>query len=354
MEVTGYSESGQTCVVTVAPDDTLESLKERLLVALGEGLRSERTELRLHGCGKRLHDDETAKVSDTALQAQGGVDVVCPRIEPGVLCKGGVLVTLSPCNRYVAITFIGDVVKVFDTNTHDVICEARTRCWSHPIFAPSSEWLLTTTASGQAVQIHSTRDGTLKRSLDIPAALWTADGRVISLSDPLRVWDLEVDDVVREYAVGNSLLVGSTEGRLVTAQKDGTLEVRDGESGDVLFKLTGHSNHVFHCVPTEDEKMLVSCSLDKTVRIWDYLTGECKHVITESLCNRINASAEGGVVAGYDMSHIYVWSLATGALLRKVTPPDGKQSTAFALSRCGTIAFVNRNDGLTALPIPQD
>lgn len=66
------------------------------------------------------------------------------------------------------------------------------------------------------------------------------------------------------------------EGRLITCSDDTTIKVW-GRTGQWLRTLQGHTNGVGAFVRTGN--MLISSSEDRTVRIWNYLTGDCLSVL---------------------------------------------------------------------------
>jgi WD40 repeat protein len=76
--------------------------------------------------------------------------------------------------------------------------------------------------------------------------------------------------------VGDRTLLG-------TAGDDGLVRLWDAESGERLFELAGHAGPVTAIcpVPAGDEKaaVLASTGADRTARLWDSLTGECRMTV---------------------------------------------------------------------------
>ena len=56
--------------------------------------------------------------------------------------------------------------------------------------------------------------------------------------------------------------------------EDGSINIIDSESGEILHKLTGHSAEINLITFSQDGKMLTSVSRDDTVKVWDISTGE--------------------------------------------------------------------------------
>jgi len=62
--------------------------------------------------------------------------------------------------------------------------------------------------------------------------------------------------------------------RLALGEADGTVQIRDAITDDVLFTAHGHTNHVWALAWSPDGKRLASASWDKTVQVWNAVTGE--------------------------------------------------------------------------------
>uniref|UniRef100_A0A6T8KUR7 Uncharacterized protein n=2 Tax=Hemiselmis andersenii TaxID=464988 RepID=A0A6T8KUR7_HEMAN len=55
---------------------------------------------------------------------------------------------------------------------------------------------------------------------------------------------------------------------LFTGSFDGSVAVSDAESGDLLQRMEGHSDRVVQAAPHPERPWLLSCSVDKTLRLW--------------------------------------------------------------------------------------
>lgn len=55
---------------------------------------------------------------------------------------------------------------------------------------------------------------------------------------------------------------------LVSGAFDGTIVFSDGETGEILQRLEGHTDRVVQAVPHKRFPWLLSCSVDKTLRLW--------------------------------------------------------------------------------------
>ena len=106
-----------------------------------------------------------------------------------------------------------------------------------------------------------------------------------------------------EFSAGNSLIV--------SASLDKTIRVWNVFTGECIRVLTGHSDYVSSAVFSKDMKNIISISKDNTVRIWDTATGECLHIHvfkgiihTASFCNdnsKIVYSKQDGTICLQDI-----------------------------------------------------
>ena len=60
---------------------------------------------------------------------------------------------------------------------------------------------------------------------------------------------------------------------VVSGSDDKTVRVWDAVTGEVISTLTGHSDRVWSVSFSPDGSRIVSGSWDKTVRVWDAVTG---------------------------------------------------------------------------------
>jgi len=94
------------------------------------------------------------------------------------------------------------------------------------------------------------------------------DGRV-------RIWDRDSGDILHEL-VHSSIYVHaadwSKDGLLIatgSGDTDGNVKLWDARNGNLIAAFAGHSDAVIGVSISEDRRWLVTCSYDKTAKLWD-------------------------------------------------------------------------------------
>ncbi|MGH9938894.1 MAG: hypothetical protein ACREAM_21850, partial [Blastocatellia bacterium] len=111
----------------------------------------------------------------------------------------------------------------------------------------------------------------------------------------------------------------SPDGQLiVSASHDRTLKVWDAMTGEMLRTLEGHSSSVIGCAFSPDGQLIVSASDDRTLKVWDAMTGQMLRTL-EGHSDYVRGCAfspDGKLIvsASYDRT-LKIWDAKTGECL---------------------------------------
>ena len=177
-----------------------------------------------------------------------------------------------------------------------------------PYFMQSNEECIQTPGELPASVIASTsNDGTVK--------IWDmADGRLLRT-------------ISRDYR-GLGRIGFSPDGKYLFMMGDDTRVafIVEAETGEVVKKLTGHTDRAIRADWTPDGKTLVTVSHDRTARVWDVERGVEKTILTgyPARCWGLACSPDGKTVAvaGEDKT-IWLWDIQEGKLLWVLTNSRG-------------------------------
>jgi len=115
----------------------------------------------------------------------------------------------------------------------------------------------------------------------------------------------------------------SPDGQRIVTTDDQSAQVRDAETGRLLFSLP-HGDTVYHAVYRADGARLITAGGDGTVRIWDATSGtlvrELKHDGRRLRYYVVALSPDGTIVAAVDTTGeiAHVWDADTGAPLAEL------------------------------------
>ncbi len=125
----------------------------------------------------------------------------------------------------------------------------------------------------------------------------------------------------------------------------------------IIYTLSGHSDSVTTLAISPDGKILVSGSYDKTIKLWNLITGKILKTLEghKAAVKSVALTPDGEILAsGSDDNTVKIWNLNTGKLLRTLSDneeavtsilisPNGKN--LISASRDKTIKFWNLKNG---------
>ena len=326
MDITGHFESA-SCVIEVDGSDTLAHVKGKLVAELGVP-RARGVGVRMRGGGDIGNDD--LRICDTVMDEGCAVELYYAgaNITPGVIPypDGMHTITLSPCDRYLAVMGRQEDMCIFDTETHERLC--RFPCFTcAPSFSPCSEWISSVNKDTQCAEVHDVKTGALKHSFgeaggETKTTAWSPCGTKLlsfSSSKVLQVWDIATGVVVHEWdhiVECHTVMVVTGNRVAIVGHNSRCTAIWDYTTGVEVLLLT-HPNTVDYLALTPNQRFIAACDY-QCVRVWNIETGEC---VVEKLRHSYwsHVAASNDIVAAYSFCALSVWSISSGEELLVVT-----------------------------------
>ncbi len=286
-----------------------------------------------------LYDSQTGELTQTiggysAIQNTGGLDYDGDSRWDYYIKKYTDLkndFALSPDGKYLAKAKIGDVVRIWDVESGQIISELR----GHKKAVLSVAF----TSAGNEI-ITGSADGTLKRwevmtgrevqqyeghrEVVFYVALSEDNSKIISGSwdGSAKVWDLNSGDQLSHHVFENSspykIEFYKNDIYAFVANLDKTLNLYELDSKKIIREFVGHTN-IIHGFDYSEEQ-LISVSWDGTVKSWNVNSGlqDWRHHLKRPLyAVDINNQGEKVAVAG-ETRVIHIYNSKDGHLLQKL------------------------------------
>ena len=362
MDVTvRHTETGDSCVVGVPEGGTVVGLKADALNEMFPGSINPVREAacvaaHIEGCEEEL--DDAQRVADTGLEDGGAVQLVprWPNVKaPAVYsCThgGGVYnIKLSRCGTLCAVGSTYGRITVFDTTTAAVVADFThgNRSVCCPAFSVCGTWLATysnertirvwLTATWEQVWLHD-------NNTSVFSAAWTHCGRLVSgdLHGKVRVWDLKgtPSATVLEGHSRHVCSIAVSGTRIFSGSNDKTIRVWDISTLTHTHTLDEHTREITNLALTQDEKHLVSCSWDNSLKVWCTTSLSCLRTVQldgSPFSLAVSQPGDAVAVVTPNSETTTLYRLSTGEFLGKVDSKDG----GVALSLCGRWLFTPTN-----------
>ena len=356
MDITGHFESA-SCVIEVDRSATLAQVKGKLVAELGVP-RARHVGVRMRGGGDIGNDD--LRICDTEMDEGCAVELYCTgaNITPGVIhSEDPHSITLSPCDRYLAVMDCDDVVFIFDTETHERLCSFPADHPCNAFFSPCGEWISCVSNDTECAEVHDVKTGALKHSFGDKgsvrwATAWSPCGtKLLSCCIlGLQVWDIatgvlvhEWDDIIDcEYVMlvtGDKVVMFGSSSKRIT--------IWDYTTGEKVLVLTCPSA-VAYVALSPNQRFRAACCTN-CVRVWNIETGEC--VFEDVSENKwTDVAMSNDIVVAHTAEILCVWSISTGKqlLYRRF---ESRDSYGVAMSSCGGVVMYGESQGVEIVDI---
>ncbi len=257
---------------------------------------------------------------------------------------------LSPDGETLVTASDGNMVKFWDVETgkcQQTLVEYEERVWT-VAFSPDGQ-KLATGSNDHSIKIWNVATGECLKTLQEHRDLvwWVAfspDGHLVSVSQDqsVKFWQdgkcLKTLDAYSNWVsfvtfspVGVSLPSGIGQ-MLVSCSEDHLVRLWNIHTQTCEKTLTGHTNIVSSAAFHPNGKILATASDDSTVKLWDVTTGECLKTIWghNSWVHSVSFNCEGLLATGSRDQTVKIWEIETGECL---------QTLAGHLHRVKSVAF---------------
>ena len=356
MDITGHFESA-SCVIEVDRSATLAQVKGKLVAELGVP-RARHVGVRMRGGGDIGNDD--LRICDTEMDEGCAVELYCTgaNISPGVIpLSDTFLLTLSPCDRYLAVIRMGDT-GIFDTETHERLCSFPCEYMLPPSFSPRSEWISCVNCDMNSAEVRDVKTGALKHSFgdegdERLAAAWSACGtKLLSCckNKGLQVWDIATGVLVHEWShivKCYCIMVVTGDRVAMFGEHSKYVTIWDYTTGVEVLVLTCPVNVGY--VALSPNQRFIAAATDNCVRVWNIETGECVFE-DDSEIIWSDVAVSDDIVAVYCTIKLCVWSISTGEQLL-CRDFEGSDSFGLAISSCSGVLMYGTDEGVEIVDI---
>ena len=359
MDITGHFESA-SCVIEVDRSATLAQVKGKLVAELGVP-RARHVGVRMRGGGDIGNDD--LRICDTEMDEGCAVELYCTGaiITPGDIqnAEETYSLTLSPCDRYLAVMHCENGVSIFDTETHERLWRFPCDYSVKPAFSPCSESISFIHENEACAEVHDVKTGALKHSFGDEgdcrwATAWSPCGtKLLSwcMNKGLQVWDIATGVVVHEWShiVKCKYVMVVTGDRVAMfGHKSKDVSIWDYTTGVEVLVLTCPSDVDF--VSLSPNQRFIAACYTACVRVWNIETGEC---VFEDVSEKdwTEVAVSNDVVAAHTSEILCMWSISTGMQLLHRELEWTDNSYGLAISSCGGVVMHGKDEGVEIVDI---
>ena len=353
MDLLCHAPKGDSSVVTTTEDETIGSLKARILAAtlcthpdeLSSGVLRQYS---LLSGGAVIGNDATA-LSQTPLEALSEVTLARTSAAVKAPYKHMMFssaIAVSPCST-ILIVATRSALAAYNTETTEMLWEKPSTLWklcTAMAFSRCGSYVASGWKDGAIIIYHSDTGEILKEAMfpeTIHSICITDCGTYVAVCGTMHdVILYTLFDAAERVLEGHTrwVLSVSCGDVLVSASDDRTLRVWDYKGDNAVMVLSGHEGPVGNVVVTQGGDVAVSVD-NITVRCWELAAGSCLWVVPASGLGLAVAGCVGMVLVQRPSAPVECFELCTGDPIALANDDDSAGVVGIVLSDCGQFLF---------------